>query len=276
MSLVPTFTSLLVHVDLEPRNRGRIELAVALADRFGANLIGVAAEDFQFPIYGDLSATVDTRALDAAQRRVEEDLSLAEALFRQVAGSRERIAWRSFSASPERVIASEARAADLLIIGQATPGIGDEPMLDVAPAPVLIEAGRPVLVVPRMVRTLEARRVLCAWKNSREARRALRDGLPFMVGAEAVIVTTIGDSTDPAEAADVQAYLRGYGIDARLVHEPKAHGSVGETLLSIADGEGADLVVSGAYGHSRLREWVLGGVTRDLLRHAPVCCLLSH
>lgn len=276
MSWAPSITSILVHVDLDPRSRGRLELAGALADRFDGRLIGAAAEDFQFPIYGDLSASIDTRTMDDAQRRVEADLARAEALFRSVAGVRERIEWRAATVAPERFLAAQSRTADIIVIGQRDPGISDEPLLDIAPGPVLMEAGRPVLVVPPMVRTLEARRVLFAWKDSRESRRALRDGLPFMVGAEEVLVATIGTETDPAEAQDVVVYLRGYGITARLVHEDKPHGSVGDTLLQLADAEGVDLIVSGAYGHSRLREWILGGVTHDLLRHSPICCLMAH
>ena len=276
MSLVPTIASLLVHVDLDPRNRGRIELASALADRFGARLVGAAAGDFQFPIYGDLSAAVDARMLDDTQRQIEADLAKAEELFRVGAGVRERLEWRSAKAPPERFLAAQARCADLVVIGQGSRGASDEPLLDADPGAILMEAGRPVLVVPPMVRALEGRRVLVAWKEAREARRALREGLPFMVDAEAVLIACIGEQADPDEVQDVRSYLRAHGIEARPVYETKPRASVGDTLLQIADAEGVDLLVAGAYGHSRLREWVLGGVTNDLLRHAPVCCLMAH
>jgi len=129
-------------------------------------------------------------------------------------------------------------------------------------------------MVPPGSERLSAKHVVVAWKDTREARRAVRDSLPFLKQAEDVSVIGIGE---PAQGGtDVCAYLRHHGIEARAYTRPGQIASMADELVRIAEQEGADLIVCGAYGHSRTREWVFGGVTRELLNHAPVCCLMAH
>jgi len=123
---------------------------------------------------------------------------------------------------------------------------------------------------------LSAQRVIVAWKDTREARRAVSDALPLLKAAKEVFVVAIGDETRRAGADDVAAYLFRHGIESTTVLRRDAPGGVADEIMKVAEQEQADLIVSGAYGYSRMREWMFGGVTRELLNGAPVCCLMSH
>jgi nucleotide-binding universal stress UspA family protein len=145
-----------------------------------------------------------------------------------------------------------------------------------------MRAGRPVLVVPPSVSALEGRRALVAWKDTREARRAVADALPLLAHAEEVLVVEAvsGDAEERDQAlrraGDVAGLLARHGATARGEALEVRGRTVADELLLAAERHGADLVVAGGYGHARLREWAFGGVTRDLLARCPMCCLLSH
>lgn len=145
------------------------------------------------------------------------------------------------------------------------------------------EPARPVLVGPRGVNPLEAKRALVAWKDTREARRAIRDALPLLHKAKEVMVVEIAESGRSIEVADAQsrlrdvvAYLKRHQITVVADRVRPNEGTVGNAVLRIAQEQSFDLIVAGAYGHSRLGEWLFGGVTQELLTSSPVCCLLSH
>ena len=139
--------------------------------------------------------------------------------------------------------------------------------------------GRPVLVVPNAIGHLKLERIVVGWKDSRETRRAIADALPLLKQAAAVSVAEIAveDAMPEARAhvADVVAWLQGHGIVAQAVASLST-GDDATGLYTIAQDLGADIVAAGAYGHSQLREWVLGGVTRDFLLRSDCCSLLSH
>ena len=130
-------------------------------------------------------------------------------------------------------------------------------------------------MAPPKISVLSAKRVVIAWKDAREARRAVRDALPLLKAADEVLVVAVGES-GRAGALDVKEHLDGHGINARTLVQARRESAVADDLIRAAEREGADLMVAGAYGHSRTREWILGGVTRDLLDHAPIPCLLAH
>lgn len=136
------------------------------------------------------------------------------------------------------------------------------------------DAECPVLFVPPHLDNLFAKRIVVGWKDSREARRAVWDGLPFLKRAEEVFVVSV--DVDRGSADDVARYLGCYGVEACALARPRPTIAVADEIVRIAEQEGADLIVCGAYGHSRTREWIFGGVTRDLLDHAPLCCLTTH
>jgi len=145
---------------------------------------------------------------------------------------------------------------------------------------VLLNAGRPVLIVPNGIASNSGQRVLVAWKDTREARHAVQSALPYLSAAKHITLVEVAENVLERVARerldDVEKYLGRHGIkvSAKSVLTPK--GSISDQLTSVAKREGADLIVAGAYGHSRLGEWVFGGVTRGLLQNSDVCCLLSN
>lgn len=141
-------------------------------------------------------------------------------------------------------------------------------------------AGRPFLMVPGGVKSLAADHIVVGWKDTREARRAIQDALPFLRQAKRVTVIQICEN-DQAEVArhhidDVVLYLARHKVKAEGRVETRLSGSGADRLIGFAEDEGADLLVTGAYGHSRLNGWVFGGMTHDLLTSSPICCLMSH
>ena len=281
------YAALMVHAEPDDAAEPRIRLAADLADRFEAALVGFAGGEVMpppvtAPIFG---AAVAVEVLEAEQRRVEAGLRAAHERFRAIAGQDgRRTGWRSFLDRPAAALAREARAADLLVVGRNGEAFGLERHQTIDPGDLLMRAGRPILVVPTGVAVLEARRVLVAWKDTREARRAVADALPFLVDADEVLVVEAAVPDDPGDRGaatrrtdDVASWLGRHGATARSqVLEPRDGRAVAEELLRAAECHGADLIVAGGYGHARLREWAFGGVTRDLLVRCPVCCLLSH
>jgi nucleotide-binding universal stress UspA family protein len=133
-----------------------------------------------------------------------------------------------------------------------------------------------MLIVPAGLDTLNIRTVLVGWKNTREARRALADAVPLLKTAAKVQLLQIGEGEGGRQSArDAQVFLRGHEIDAGIAIEPHDE-PIEDQFMEAAERMGADLVVAGAYGHTRLREWVFGGMTRGLLGNCPIPLLMSH
>lgn len=272
-----TITSVLVHAEPGATSTRRVEVAARLAHDKGARLIGLGAEAFEpmltvDPFFGYAAAEWVTLVQD----QIMSSLKGAEAAFlRDAAGA--DIEWRSVEDRPGRAIANAARAADLIVMSPKGQG-GASRTAD--PADVVMTSGRPVLIVPDGVSHLRAKAVVVAWKDTREARRAVADAMPFLTAAEDVIVSVVCDEADveaaTRQANDVVANLMRHGVKARSSATVATKGEVTIELERIAKENQADLIVAGAYGHSRRSEWVFGGVTDDLL-HRPECfVLLSH
>jgi nucleotide-binding universal stress UspA family protein len=278
-----TYTTLLVHVEDQPSPDPRLALAVDLANRFGARLIGLGAGLYRTTYYaaGDLGFATG-EMLAAEMGSVEAGLKRAEDKFRSVAGAvRAGSEWRAALQFPLAVVAAEARAADLIVTSRSPRD--RHSAYEVAAAGLLVlHAGRPVLVAAPESTELEAARVLVAWKDSREARRALADALPFLKAAESVELVEIVDSKGdkPAAAArlaDVATFLHRHGIAASAnVDVEDKHATGADQLLEFAEQKKADLIVAGGYGHTRFQEWVFGGFTRALLAQSGRAVLFSH
>jgi nucleotide-binding universal stress UspA family protein len=144
----------------------------------------------------------------------------------------------------------------------------------------MMAAGRPVLVVPPGTESLAAHHIVVGWKDTREARRAIWDALPFLKRAEAVHVTEVAPDSELKEAArraaDIVAHLERHQVKASAEVRTRREASAADELILVAEQHAADLIVVGGYGHTRLREWIFGGVTRGLLTRSPMCCLFSH
>ena len=267
-----SFAALMVHDDVEHDSEQRVELAIGLADRFQAAVIGVAGCAL-WPAFmaGDVELS---KANQYDFQRMMVRFEQRGKQFRAQGRSLRQIEWRSALESPGELLLREARAADLLVIGRRRSG--DE----ADPGVIVLRTGRPVLLVPDTAAALPLRRVVVAWKDTRECRRAVRDALPLLRQAKEVLLVEIGEDESQTQAkkslADVAAYLVRHRVivAAEVWHRPR--GPVAAELLHVVEEEKADLIVAGGYGHSRLGEWIFGGVTRELLTASPVCCMLSH
>jgi nucleotide-binding universal stress UspA family protein len=262
----------MVAMDLDPEAEGRAKLATGLADRFSSRLIGIAARPVLAPLYFEAPVTGIASMVEIEERQAVEDLAKAEAVFRRVIGTRASVEWRQAQAFPLDTLLLHARAADLIVA--ARPRESALQPMSVDAGDLVMAAGRPVLFVPPRIEHLLAKRVAVAWKDSREARRAIWDSLPLLKMAEEVFIASV--AVQDHSGKDVAAHLSCHGVDASVVDRSAPTGSIADELIRIADQETCDLIVCGAYGHSRAREWVLGGVTRDLLDHAPLACLMAH
>jgi nucleotide-binding universal stress UspA family protein len=276
-----TYAAIMTHVQSEPEPAPRLVCAAALARRFDARLIGVGAEMIPPLAFDNGYYSVDAEWVTAMRQSIEEQLAAAHEVFRKaVQGlSPDQASWLSGIDSPTPALACASRAADLLVVGGG-PRRAASPYRDVQPAELALQAGRPVLVVPHRTSELLGRQVLLAWKDTREARRVLSDAMPFFERADGVRVVEVceRDSAEDARVRteDVAEALRRRGVKAEAKVVSHHHHPASQVLLEEAAACGADLIALGCYGHSRLGEWVFGGVTRDLLAQDGVWLLLSH
>jgi len=270
--------AILVHVEPGDEAQPRLETAVHLARRFDATLIGVGAEMMQALGTGDPLGVLGADWVVELETLVQDNLKRAEARFRDKAAC-VKSEWLALEAYPAGVVAQLARGADLILAGGA-PLKGVESYRCAQTAELVLQAARPVLVAPPEGGELRCKAVVVAWKDTREARRALIDALPFLQMAEDVVVQEVCDDDRFGDAEvhtfAVVEHLKRHGVAARAkVTIAPADGTEIE-LNKTADGIDADLIVAGAYGHSRLGEWVFGGVTRSLLQAPERFALLSH
>ena len=272
-----SYSTIMVLVDPDHPDEARLQIAADLAERFDSRLIGVAAGDIQ-PMYFAEGATAE-EFLEKDRAALQRQIADAEQTFRRLfKGSTRPIEWRGKLALPADHAAREARAADLIIAGSHRGRI--DPLRQVDPGELVLRAGRPVLVVPPQTTRMSLKTMVVAWKDTREARRAIGDALPLLHKADEVVVVEIVEDRSDRDAAksrieDVAAWLVRRGIATASIATKQLIG-VPAQLDIIAQDEGADIIVAGAYGHTRFTEWVFGGVTRDLLKAGKRCALLSH
>jgi nucleotide-binding universal stress UspA family protein len=268
------YANILVSADLGEAAADRISLAAGLARRFGASLTGAAAHKIPVPVLvRDVCDAVDHIEQNAA--RVRGLLKQTRELFTRSAGPGVQTYWHSSFDDPVTHLVAQACGADLVVVSRRGSDDTDPGPLGVAPESILMEAGRAVLVVPPRVVHLKAGRIVVAWHDAPETRRAVSAALPLIRSADQVFVTTVGGRARPGEAEDVAGHLARHGASA-AAHHLRAVGRVSDEILQFALLQDADLIVLGAYGHSRLQEWMLGGVTRDMLDRSPICSLMCH
>jgi nucleotide-binding universal stress UspA family protein len=280
---------ILVHLDASARSEVRLAIAAGLAARHGAHLTGLCVIDIPPPdmFYGFPSAFLDLqRAEDIVERMhgsATTEASRLEAAFRErlhldgLEGE-----WRVAEGVAGEVVALHGRYADLIVLGQSDPR---KPMgargVDL-PVTALMTCGRPLLMVPFAgAFPVVGHDVLVGWNATAEAARALNDALPILQQAHKVTVLSInprrgirGDGDVPA--ADIALHLARHGIHAEAAHTVATDIPEGDALLSYAADIGADLLVTGMYSHSRVREMAFGGVTRSLLTEMTVPVFMAH
>jgi nucleotide-binding universal stress UspA family protein len=277
-----TFATVMVSLALDQSNDARLDLAGQLAEQFGAGVIGVAAAQFAPPLYF-VDGEMAQRLIDQGEAAIRTRLSELEAQFRQAVRNRacKHVEWRGALDFPTRTVVREARSADIIVTGGHSPALPDTFAL-ANPKDLVMQAGRPVLLVSDKTRWLNLHTVLVAWKDAPGARRAVADSLPLLRRAKNVVIAEIPEGDGERSAAeagvnDVVAFLSRHGIIATTrVPETGAKGDVTVQLDEIAADLDAGLIVAGAYGHSRFRELVLGGMTEHLVTRMDRCVLLSH
>jgi len=275
-----TYATLMVHLELGESNAGLLRVAGDLAERFQAAVIGIATCQ---PIQMALSdGYVTGEVIGQDVEEIEREITAAEAEFRAALAPRaDRLEWRSaITFTPlYDYLAHEARSADLIITKVDKNTSIFDSSRHVNMGDLVLQAGRPVLVIPTTANCLDLDSVVLGWKETPEARRAARDALPMLREAGRVTIVEIAAEAELAAAKarleDVAAWLKRHGIVAECAAVAAVGDNAGQ-FDAIAREQEADLIVAGAYGHSRLRELVLGGVTRDLLLTAGRCVLVSH
>ena len=269
----------MVHLNLEQTDESALRITCDLADRFKSRVIGITAGFPNMPVHSH--GMIGSSVLEVDYAELKQAIARCESRFRSALKSLGNSSeWRSDTAYPADFLATEARAADLLIVGRPEKGAVfiQHQSLDIGDA--VMTSGRPLLVVPPRKTSLALNCVLIAWKDTAEARKAVSAALPLLKRAEKVmIVEIVSDDREKDAAArrvaDVAKWLKSHKITAAATAELSA-GEAGRHLEAIASENGVDVIVAGAYGHSRLREWVFGGVTRYLLQQSSMFTFLMH
>lgn len=274
-----SYKTIMVHLTAGVSNQSRIALARYLAAKFDARLIGIAASELSPPLYFT-DGEAGQRVLDEGEQAIKSMLSALEKEFHQgLDGAGIPSEWRSSREMPTQYIAKEARAADLIVTGSSRSIVLSDAFASADSSDLVMEAGRPLLIVPDSITWLDPRSSLIAWKDTAEARRAIVDAMPFLQMGKEVSVVEVVEGEHSIEAAqrqvrDVVGWLGCHGVSATPI-VVEAESDVSRQLEQISSAVGAGLIVAGAYGHSRLREWVFGGATRHFLQDSERCVLLS-
>jgi nucleotide-binding universal stress UspA family protein len=272
------YKTLLTHVQSDPKAGPRLACAAALARDLDCTFLGLGAEMIPPSGASDPYGILEGEWIVAMRDQLEKNLDAAEAMFEAAAKDLPHD-WVRMIDLPGKAVARAARAADIIVAGGA-PLDGHDNYRACDIGELVITAGRPVLVAPPGGGHLKGDRIVVAWKDSREARRAVSDALPLLQRAQEVVVLEVFEK-DGAEAAeyhtsDVVKALARHGVQAHARVTEAAEDSVCRELNLAAVAIGADLIVSGGYGHNRMSEWVFGGVTRTLLSDPERFVLLSH
>jgi nucleotide-binding universal stress UspA family protein len=275
-----SYKTILVHIDPGKRCATRVEVAIRLAQQHDAHLVALhALAPFEPPGY--VMAEMGPAIIDSQKHAAAAELVRTERLFNEQASAAglRNAEWRTAIDDPVDAMTLHARYADLVVVGQTDHTDGSNVPSDF-PERLVLAAGRPVLILPSVgsFPTL-GKRVLIAWNASREATRALTDAIPMLRAAASVNVMAVNPRRGEhgkLPGADIGLYLARHGVRVDVKTDLGAEIDVGNELLSRAADLDADLIVMGCYGHSRLKEWVLGGATRTILESMTAPVLMSH
>lgn len=272
-----SYRSILVQIDIDGATEPRIRFAKEIARRFDAALSGFCAAQPHPAVAPMDGAIVAGELIRRETEEIQARLDEIGSAFAEMAGA--GAAFTGLVGEPTRCLTELARRADLIVTGPRDEDRGWDGYRAVDLGSLILSAGRPILVSTRSQAALKGDRVLVAWKDAREARRAVVDALPFLKTAHEVLVATVEEDDRPharESLADVVAFLANHGVTARSECLMPADEEFGDTISTAAFEMGADLIVSGGYGHSRLREWAFGGVTRRLIEASSTNRLFSN
>ncbi len=272
------YKDILIQIDNAKSCESRKQAAIALARKFNAHVTGLyVIEPVQLPAYAEVA--IGSELLEQSHREYVRQAAESGESFRSAmdkAGLANE--WRTAEGLTSAKTIEHAHYSDIVVLSQANSddandisgGLVDD---------VVMGCGRPVMVVPYVgFREDFGKRILLAWNGSRESVRALHDSMPLLLQAEKVIVMTVNPSDDEGHiaGADISLHLARHDVNTVVNNTVSRDIDIGDTLLSRSADEGIDLVVMGGYGHSRFREFILGGATRHLLQHMTVPVVMSH
>lgn len=278
-----SYKSIVVQLDMSARAQPRLEYALRLALQFDAHLTGVFSAFSPDPrsfyvMVGTADYYEEHRKTRQQRHGALERIFHAELLRAGVRGQ-----WIDYPDSAGEAIPRYARYADLVVAGQDDPDDPEAFISDHFPETLVMTSGRPVLFIPYtgVFPTLGAN-IMVAWNGSRESARAVHDAMPLLQRAEKVTVVRLNESKDEQGAnripgADIALLLARHDVKAEVAAIDDINDvPMGDMLLTGAADLGADLIVMGAYGHSRWQELVMGGATRTMLASMPIPVLMSH
>jgi nucleotide-binding universal stress UspA family protein len=281
-----SYKDIVVFVDRSAASDARLAVAAQMSTRFAAHVAAVYPSGSDTPPFigdGVMTASVYEQVLRAIEEGIERREQEAKARFDQ---ARQRldvaIEWRCARGEPVEQAGLHARYADIVVLGQvqAQADPADDPTL--RPEEVIFASSRPAIVIPHGHKPRAiGDNVVVAWNASRESARAVWDALPLLKSAREVTVLVLDPKRGPAAhgpmpGADIAKHLARHDIRTQVERLASDDQNSAEALLRRASELGADLLVMGAYGHSRLREFVLGGMTRSMLQHMSIPVLMSH
>jgi len=277
-----TIRDILVHIDTAVGCEARLNAAIAMAVTHDAHLVGLyVMPDIRLPAYSEVDIPADI--LQAQEERQAETAAESGVSFDAATSAAAVSAeWRCVTGDPATTLAIHARYMDLVVVSQHAVDGQLGAVISEIPDHIVLTAGRPVLVIPdHFTGGAIGKRVMIGWDAGQMATRALHDALPILQKAEQVSVMVVNPKKgrighNDLPGADVAHHLARHGVVAEADHITAADMGVGDQLLARSADMRADLVVTGAYGHARWKELILGGVTRQLLETMPVPVLMSH
>ncbi len=268
--------SVLLYANQDPGLESRLQAALDVARQFGGHLTCLQVTPYDAFIMGDPFGGVYAlpTVIEQVQKTASEHRDSIEA---RLSGEGVAWDWLSFDGAPGQIIVDRARLCDLIVLSQPGGESAPAQVAQAIAADVLVHARSPVLAVPPSGRGFDALgAAMLAWDGSLEASHALRLTMPMLLKASAVHVVTVTAGQREFPATDAARYLSRHGIEAEL-HEWSGDGrSTADALIDAAASLSAAFAVMGAYGHTRLREAVLGGATRDMLHESKVPLILAH
>ena len=275
-----SLNDIILHVDGAEATKARVEFAVALAKDHGAHLLGIAfAPTALLPLYGaDVGLADMSEVLEGVKAKGETALQAFKARAKAEGVSVEGRLMQGMSEEFPRDFARSARHVDLAIIGQPRDGdplIGQYALVERC----LFASGRPAIIVPAAAEKVEiAGTVVVAWDGSAEAARAFNDALTFLRRPKRVVllVGVPEEGSEPPGVDDMVAHLKRRGVSAEMIRFSTSEGDIGRTILAKAKKLRADMIVMGAFHHSRWREFILGGVTLTMLEEATIPLFMAH
>ncbi len=278
-----SYKTVLVHVDQSPRSNVRATLAAQLARSHDAHLVGAAVTGISRFVFSEGAFNPDDPVFAHYLTHLRQYARAALAAFEQATASIgvDSVEARLVDDDAAGGIALHARYADLAVVGQFDPSTTVPGVMPDFVETVALNSGRPVLVVPYAgPASAPLRRPLVAWDGGLPASRAIASALPLLREAGTIDVVMFNPRAEAhvhgdEPGADLALYLARHGLQVNVI-ERSASGDIGAALLSTAADLGSDLIVMGAYGHTRFREVVLGGVTRTVLQSMTVPVLMAH